>query len=156
MTFPSCGHEASVAKSYIDCWPIYARHVVCVKFPFVMPMLRKALPQHPCCSILCHLLTHTHTHTLIHSHSLSHLISSHSMTHSLAAALRVADWLRSRHSLLHGHAQRVLRLGGVACSNFVVTCAKVSPECAQISPAAGCVLPCVPLFGCCTFPCPVD
>lgn len=21
-------------KSYIDCWPIYARHVVCVKFPF--------------------------------------------------------------------------------------------------------------------------
>lgn len=170
MTFPSCGHE-TLAKSYIDCWPIYARHVVCVKFPFVMlPQSRIRMLQHPLslCLIIFSRI-HTHTHTRNHTATLSplgtSLISSHSIAHLLAAALRLADWLRSRYSLLLWPRPASAASWRCGLLGFLVrvTCAKLSPDCAQISPARvgmqpGCDSPwkcvCVPLFGCCTLPCP--
>lgn len=100
-------------KSYIDCWPIYARHVVCVKFPFgTLPPRRMLLlvaqwqdpfslqlQLQPRLHFIIFSRAHTRAHQRTqHSHSpaSSPLISSHSTAHSLAVALRRCDWLRSR------------------------------------------------------------
>lgn len=136
-------------KSYIDCWPIYARHVVCVKFPFgTLPpprmlllvaqwqdpfSLQLQLRLHFIIFSRAHTPEHTRahsTHTLLRLHPLSPAIPRH--THSplrCCAAIGCALALVA----LSGHAQRELPAEGVAfqcvCVH-TVTCADVSLLCA--------------------------
>lgn len=114
-------------------WPIYARHVVCVKFPFVMRMLQdpffSRLYTNTSSSSHAHADTHTYTHSLSCLFCL--LISNHSMLHTLLDS----NWLRSRYSLLFRPRPASVVLGGrglVWDRCVCYTCAKVSLLCAAI------------------------
>lgn len=147
-------------KSYIDCWPIYARHVVCVKFPFgTLPprrmlllvaqwqdpfSLQLQLRLHFIIFSRAHTPEHTRahrTHTLLRLHPLSPAIPRH--THSplrCGAAIGCALVLVA----LSGHAQRELPAEGVAFQCVCVCvctplhaqrsrcCAHFSPGCAHM------------------------
>lgn len=118
-------------KSYIDCWPIYARHVVCVKFPFgTLPPRRMlllvaqwqdpfSLQLQPRLHFIIFSRAHTpehtsarSTHTLLLLRPLSPAIPRH--THSpLSCGAAIGCALVLVASI--GHAQRELPAEGVAC-----------------------------------------
>lgn len=145
-------------KSYIDCWPIYARHVVCVKFPFgTLPPRRMLLLvaqwQDPF-SLQLQLQPRLHFIIFSRAHTPEHT-SAHS-THTLLLLRPLSPAIpRHTHSLLPfcasigcalvlvasaGHAQRELPAEGVAC---LCVCAqrymrrglaavRISPGCARM------------------------
>lgn len=104
-------------KSYIDCWPIYARHVVCVKFPFgTLPPRRMLLLvaqwQDPF-SLQLQLQPRLHFIIFSRAHTPEHT-SAHS-THTL---LFFAPYLQPFHGTLTRRCLAWLRLAALSYSSL--------------------------------------